>query len=86
MSHLLLTSDRCDEPFKSCRMRLGSVDRSFDHDEEDMTWVEYQWLARTNHESPRMVRVEWYRPLRQCVFVGSVVDYSSLHLAKVRAV
>lgn len=38
-----------------CRPRLGSVDRNRDHDEEDMTWVEYQWLVRTNDESPRMV-------------------------------
>ncbi|CAM9287003.1 unnamed protein product [Ectocarpus sp. 12 AP-2014] len=44
------------EPFHSCRTRLGSTDRFHDHDEEDMTWVEYQWLTRTNHESPRLSR------------------------------
>lgn len=49
-------------------MRLGSVDRTYEDDEEDMTWVEYQWLARTNHESPRMVRVGYERPLRRVSF------------------
>ncbi|CAB1105960.1 unnamed protein product [Ectocarpus sp. CCAP 1310/34] len=44
------------EPFHSCRTRLGSTDRFHDHDEEDMTWVEYQWLTRTNHESLRLSR------------------------------
>eukprot|EP00903_Cladosiphon_okamuranus_P008514 g8178.t1 len=49
-------SEWCAEPFKVCRARLGSVDRNYDYDEEDMTWVEYQWLARTSDDSPRMKR------------------------------
>eukprot|EP00752_Nemacystus_decipiens_P008067 g7211.t1 len=49
-------SEWCTEPFRACRARLGSADRNHDHDEEDMTWVEYQWLVRTKDESPRMKR------------------------------
>lgn len=52
---MLMTFHRLSEPFKVCRTRLGSRDRFYDYDEEDLTWVEYQWLSRTNDLSPRMV-------------------------------
>ena len=60
----MLCLRRSKEPFKGCwyycedalGSRLDSMGSLYDYDEEDMTWVEYQWLARRNPQSPRMVR------------------------------
>lgn len=55
-------SRRSSQPFKECYSFDTCYNQNFttvgSYDEEDMTWVEYQWLARRNYDSPRMVSSE----------------------------